>query len=104
MTAALVLEPNRVEWRNLLIDWLLAWGRPEVAHDAALVGLHYRPNDPCATGLWSEPPQPLLAVIPQLEPCRNLREPGRGRRPVATRECLEPLVALIPIPRAESTN
>ena len=48
MTAALVLEPTRVEWRNLLIDWLLAWGRPEVAHDVALVGLHYRPNDPAA--------------------------------------------------------
>ncbi len=48
MHAALVLEPVRVEWRNLLIDWLLAWGRSQEAHDLALVGLHYNPNDPTA--------------------------------------------------------
>jgi len=48
MRAALVLEPVRVEWRNLLIDWLLAWGRSKEAHDDAMVGIHYRPNDPTA--------------------------------------------------------
>jgi len=48
MRAALVLEPVRVEWRNLLIDWLLAWGRSKEAHDDALVGVYYRPNDPAA--------------------------------------------------------
>ena len=48
MQAALVLEPVRVEWRNLLIDWLLAWGRSTEAHDVAMVGVYYRPNDPAA--------------------------------------------------------
>ena len=48
MLAALVLEPSRVEWRNLLIDWLLAWGRSKEAHDVAMVGIYYRPNDPTA--------------------------------------------------------
>ena len=48
MQAALVLEPVRVEWRNLLIDWLLAWGRSTEAHDVAMVGIYYRPNDPAA--------------------------------------------------------
>ena len=45
---ALTLEPDRVEWRNALIDWLLAWGRSKEAHDEALIGLHYRPADPAA--------------------------------------------------------
>ena len=48
MQAALVLEPVRVEWRNLLIDWLLAWGRSTEAHDVAMVGVYYRPDDPAA--------------------------------------------------------
>ncbi|MGA2702736.1 MAG: O-antigen ligase family protein [Isosphaeraceae bacterium] len=48
MHAALVLEPSRVEWRNMLIDWLLAWGRSQEAHDDAMVGVYYRPNDPTA--------------------------------------------------------
>ena len=48
MLAALALEPSRVEWRNLLIDWLLTWGRSAEAHDIAMVGLHYRPDDPTA--------------------------------------------------------
>ena len=48
MQAALDLEPSRVEWRNLLIDWLLTWGRSEEAHDVAMVGVYYRPNDPTA--------------------------------------------------------
>ena len=48
MQAALDLEPGRVEWRNLLIDWLLTWGRSAEAHDVALVGVYYRPNDPTA--------------------------------------------------------
>ncbi|MGZ5972243.1 MAG: O-antigen ligase family protein [Isosphaeraceae bacterium] len=48
MQAALDLEPSRVEWRNLLIDWLLTWGRSEEAHDVAMVGVYYRPSDPTA--------------------------------------------------------
>ena len=48
MQAALDLEPSRVEWRNLLIDWLLTWGRSAEAHDVAMVGVYYRPNDPTA--------------------------------------------------------
>ncbi len=48
MHAALVLEPSRVEWRNLLIDWLLGWGRSREAHDDALIGVYYRPSDPTA--------------------------------------------------------
>jgi hypothetical protein len=45
MLAALVLEPGQVEWRSALIDWLLAWGNPAEAHDVAMVGIHYHPND-----------------------------------------------------------
>jgi tetratricopeptide (TPR) repeat protein len=48
MRAALVLEPDRVECRNALIDWLLGWGRSKEAHDEAMVGLQYCPNDQAA--------------------------------------------------------
>lgn len=48
MEAALALEPRHVEWRTELIEWLLAWGEFEAAHDQALVGLHFNPDVPAA--------------------------------------------------------
>jgi O-antigen ligase len=48
MEAALALEPRRGAWRAELIGWLIAWGEVEAAHDQALVGLHFSPDDPLA--------------------------------------------------------
>ena len=46
MEAALDLEPRRVLWRQDLVSWLIAWGRPREAHDQALAGLQYAPERP----------------------------------------------------------
>ena len=46
MKAALGLEPHRSAWRIELIEWLLGWGKIEEAHDLALIGLHFTPDDP----------------------------------------------------------
>ncbi len=46
MEAALALEPRQVSWRNDLVSWLIAWGRPREAHDQALVGFQYAPEHP----------------------------------------------------------
>ena len=40
MEAALALEPGHLEWRNTLIDWLLASGAAAEAHNQALIGVH----------------------------------------------------------------
>ena len=46
MEAALALMPGRFEWREELVDWLLAWGDVEEAHNQALVGLQLSPERP----------------------------------------------------------
>lgn len=40
MAAALAAEPDRYDWRERLVHWMLAWGEPEDAHDQALIGVH----------------------------------------------------------------
>lgn len=45
MEGALALEPLNTAWRQELIAWLLEWGRFEEAHQQALIGLHYAPED-----------------------------------------------------------
>jgi hypothetical protein len=86
MQAALVLEPSRVEWRNLLIDWMVAWGRSAEAHDDALVSVYYHPNDPAAQREpWSQPMKPSLAVMLLSGPRRNPPEPKSMRRLIRCR-------------------
>jgi hypothetical protein len=46
MEAALALEPRRAGWRKDLVSWLIAWGRPREAHNQALVGFQYAPEQP----------------------------------------------------------
>jgi O-antigen ligase len=48
MLEALALEPGHPAWRKELVGWLLAWGKPEEAHDQALIGLYLAPDDPDA--------------------------------------------------------
>jgi hypothetical protein len=46
MQAALTLEASRFEWRKDLIDRLIAWGKPEEAHEQALLALRFSPANP----------------------------------------------------------
>lgn len=48
MRAALALEPRRAGWRKDLVEWLIGWGKLDEAHDQALLGLHFAPDDPDA--------------------------------------------------------
>jgi hypothetical protein len=41
MEAALSLEPENLAWRKEFIEWLLRWGRIDVAHDQSKIGLYY---------------------------------------------------------------
>ncbi len=46
--AALALEPHRTAWRNDLIAWLIAAQKYDEAHNQALIGLYYAPEDDSA--------------------------------------------------------
>ena len=50
MLTALGREPTRSAWRRELIDWLLAWGDAQEAHNQALTAAHFTPNDPLTRG------------------------------------------------------
>ncbi len=39
MEAALGMEPRRLEWREELVDWFLAWGDTQSAHNQALLAV-----------------------------------------------------------------
>jgi hypothetical protein len=46
LTEALRLDPGHDAWRNELVGWLIAWGRPDDAHRLALIGVSLSPASP----------------------------------------------------------
>ena len=75
MLAALALRPERAHWRKTLVEWLVAWGRPEEAYGQARLGVSLNPRDADASGALE------LAADALARMDADSRAPESGGRP-----------------------
>jgi O-antigen ligase len=81
MLAALGLEPNQATWRTELVEWYLRWGRPQEAHEQALIGMHLTPTEQESKRAWEMTVDALARSDQVSPPLSGLAAEQLGRSP-----------------------